>query len=145
VVDVGIDGGGLDDLLGLTVSGATRRRGEWLSWSHAWAHPSVLERRKSEAQRFKDFEADGDLTIVEKIGEDVDEVAAIVARVETPGCWTRSASTRPASAACSTRWSTPASPQEKVVGISQGWKLTGAIKTPSASSPRARWCTRRSR
>ena len=57
VLCVGIDGGGLDDLLGLAVLGRDAITREWLLWSHAWAHPSVLERRKSEAPRFKDFAA----------------------------------------------------------------------------------------
>jgi phage terminase large subunit-like protein len=48
------------------VIGRDGKRANWLHWSHAWAHPSVLERRKSEAARFRDFEKDGDLTIVER-------------------------------------------------------------------------------
>ena len=47
VVVVGVDGGGLDDLLGMTVLGRCGETKHWLSWSRAWAHRSVLERRKS--------------------------------------------------------------------------------------------------
>lgn len=85
VVDIGIDGGGLDDLLGLAVVGRERDTHAWLVWTHAWAHPSVLDRRKSEAPRFLDFSADGDLTLVKQIGDDVLEVAQIVAQCEESG------------------------------------------------------------
>lgn len=85
VIDVGIDGGGLDDLLGFAVVGRKRLTHEWLVWTHAWAHPSVMERRKSEASRFTDFAIDGDLTLVKTIGDDVTDVAEIVSKVERSG------------------------------------------------------------
>src|SRR5574343_863886 len=65
VLVAGIDGGGLDDLLGLTIAGRDRDTRQWLTWSRAWMHPIALERRKSEAARYRDFEADGDLVIAE--------------------------------------------------------------------------------
>ena len=87
VLVVGLDGGGMDDLFGLTVLGreaeevlvdaeaapeemqeaiaGKKRIKRWLSWSRAWAHRIVLERRKSIASRLEDFERDGDLTILE--------------------------------------------------------------------------------
>lgn len=91
VIDVGIDGGGLDDLLGLAVAGREAGTGNWLLWTHAWAHPSVLERRKAEAARFEDFSKDGDLTLVEVIGDDVDELAGYVGSASGPVCSTESA------------------------------------------------------
>jgi phage terminase large subunit-like protein len=57
VVVIGIDGGGLDDLLGLAVLGRDRITRHWLLWSKAWAHGSVLERRKGEASVLRDFNA----------------------------------------------------------------------------------------
>jgi len=65
VVIVGIDGGGLDDLLGLAVLGRDRQSKEWLCWSHGWCHVGVLDRRKTIAQQLLDFQERGELTIVE--------------------------------------------------------------------------------
>jgi phage terminase large subunit-like protein len=69
-----VDGGGLDDLLGLCVMGRDAETGRWLAWARAWAHPSVLERHKQLAPRFRDFARDGDLVLVQQIGEDVEEL-----------------------------------------------------------------------
>ena len=129
VVDVGIDGGGLDDLLGLAVVGRDKETREWLTWTHAWAHPSVLERRKSEAPRFRDFERDGDLTLVKNIGEDVYEVAEIVARCEQSGLLDKVGCDPAGLGGILDAMVDADVPQEKVIGISQGWKMTGAIKT----------------
>src|SRR5690606_29225770 len=63
VIDVGIDGGGLDDLLGLALVGRDKETGDWLAWVRAWAHPSALKRNLQEAARFEDFARDGDLRI----------------------------------------------------------------------------------
>lgn len=129
VVDVGIDGGGLDDLLGLAVVGRDKTTREWLVWTHAWAHPSVLERRKSEAARFKDFAKDGDLTLVADIKDDVLEVAEIVARCEASGLLDKVGCDPAGLGGILDALVEAEIPEEKVVAISQGWKMTGAIKT----------------
>jgi phage terminase large subunit-like protein len=64
-VVVGIDGGGLDDLLGFNLLGRDTETKEWLSWSYGFCHRGVLDRRKSIASRLEDFERAGELTIVE--------------------------------------------------------------------------------
>jgi phage terminase large subunit-like protein len=79
VVVVGIDGGGLDDLFGLTALGRDKKTKDWLSWSHAWCHQGVLERRKSIAPQLLDFERAGELTIV---GDELEDTSAIIAIVE---------------------------------------------------------------
>ena len=129
VVDVGIDGGGLDDLLGLAVLGRDKITREWLLWTHAWAHPSVLERRKSEAPRFRDFARDGDLTLVKNMGDDVADVADIVARCEASGLLDKVGCDPAGLGGITEALSEAEIPEEKVIGISQGWKMTGAIKT----------------
>lgn len=129
VIDVGGDGGGLDDLLGLSVMGRETGTRRWLHWAHAWAHPSVLERRKSEAPRLRDLEAAGDLTIVARIGEDVDQFAAIVARVNASGLLDKIGLDPAGIGAVLDALADAGVEEDKIVGISQGWKLTGAIKT----------------
>lgn len=129
VVDVGIDGGGLDDLLGLHVLGRDRETKEWLAWARAWAHPTVLERRKSEAPRFKDFEQDGDLVIVERIGDDVEQLGDLVARVETAGILDKVGVDPYGVGGILDALEAKGVPKDKVIGISQGWKLGAAIKT----------------
>lgn len=129
VVTVGIDGGGLDDLLGLAVLGRDARTHDWLHWGHAWAHPSVIERRKSEAGRFTDFERDGDMTLVRQIGQDVQAVAEIISTVYGSGKLDKIGVDPHGLGGILDALVDAGIPQELVVGISQGWKLTGAIKT----------------
>lgn len=129
VVDVGIDGGGLDDLLGLSVVGRDKDTRKWLLWTHAWAHPSVLERRKEIAPRLHDFAKQGDLTLVKNIGDDVYEVAEIVARCESSGLLDKIGCDPAGLGGILDALVEAEVPEEKVIGISQGWKMTGAIKT----------------
>lgn len=134
VVDVGIDGGGLDDLLGLAIAGRETGTGRWLAWAHAWAHPSVLERRKSEAERFKDFERDGDLTLVEQVGDDVEQLVAIISQVAAGGLLDKiGVDQHGLGAILDALVGTDDAPgpvtMDDIVGISQSWKLQGAIKT----------------
>ncbi|WP_339476395.1 terminase large subunit [Pseudomonas fluorescens] len=150
VIDVGIDGGGLDDLLGFAAIGRDRDTREWLLWTHAWAHPSVLTRRKSEAARFHDFARDGHLTLVKSIGDDVTEVAELVARVEMAGLLDKVGVDPAGVGAILDALVAAEVPEEKVIGISQGWKLGGAIKTTErrlaegglvhGGQPMMNWC-----
>ena len=129
VLDAGIDGGGLDDLLGLCVIGRHKITRKWLSWTHAWAHPSVFERRKEIAPMLQDFADQGDLTLVESIGDDVAEVADIVSRCEESGLLDKVGCDPAGLGAILDALIEAGVPEEKIIGISQGWKLTGAIKT----------------
>ena len=129
VVDVGIDGGGLDDLLGLAVVGRDREARQWLVWVHAWAHPSVLERHKQEAARFHDFAKDGDLTLIKRMGDDVTEVADIVALIESRGLLDKVGCDPSGLGGILEALMEAEIPESKVTGISQGWRMTGAIKT----------------
>jgi phage terminase large subunit-like protein len=129
VIDVGIDGGGLDDLLGFAVIGRDKDTRQWILWTHAWAHTSVLERRKSEAARLNDFVNDGDLTIVKRMGDDVSEVADLVAENEQSGQLDKIGCDPHGLGGILDAMLDAGVPQEKMIAISQGWKMAGSIKT----------------
>lgn len=82
---VGIDGGGLDDLMAIAVIGRHRKSRAWLHWSRAWAHPEVFDRRKEIAPRLRDFLRDGDLVLCEDTDQDAREIAEICVRLRDAG------------------------------------------------------------
>lgn len=129
VIDIGIDGGGLDDLLGLAATGRDKDTGQWLLWTHAWAHPSVMQRRKDISSRLLDFHRDGDLTLVQNIGEDVAAIAQIVYEVEVSGLLDKVGVDPSGLGSILDAILEAGTPEDKIIGISQGWKMTGAIRT----------------
>ena len=130
VIDIGIDGGGLDDLLGLAVVGRLKDNPRmWAAWFHAWAHPSVLSRRKEIAPRLLDFSKQGDLTIVQRIGDDSDATAEIVARVYQSGLLDMCGLDPHGVGAILDAMLAKGVPEDAVIGVSQGWRLNAAIKT----------------
>jgi len=129
VVVIGIDGGGLDDLLGLAVIGRDAETRDWLLFTRAWAHPLALERRKSEAPKYRDFEKDGDLVIVDEIGQDVQQVGDIVMMCEDAGLLDRIGVDPVGIGDIVDEVQARGIEHDRVVGIPQGWRLNGAIKT----------------
>ena len=128
VVTAGIDGGGLDDLLGLAFVGRERGTGKWLAWTRAWAHPIALERRKSEESKYNDFEQQGDLVIIEQLPGDVAAVAAVVKEVNESGLLASVGLDPEKTHKVMFQALIDAEIDEKkCFGISQGWKLIGAI------------------
>jgi phage terminase large subunit-like protein len=81
-VVVGIDGGGLDDLLGIAVVGREKNTKTLLAWTHALISPEGLERRKANAGFYEKFQKDGDLTVVEELPDDISFVTEIVEKVK---------------------------------------------------------------
>jgi len=155
VIEIGIDGGGLDDLLGLAVIGREAiavkgheiRKGDvitrkpdtvehrWLVWTRAWAHGIALERRKSEAPKYHDFAKDGDLIIVEEIGQDIKQAGDIVRKCDASGLLDRIGVDQAGIGAIvdeleqGDEKGLGAIEHDRIVGIPQGWRLNGAIKT----------------
>jgi len=135
VIEVGIDGGGLDDLLGFAVLGRESETGNWLLWAHAWAHEIALERRKSEAPKYRDFEKDGDLTIVAEVEQGIREVGDIVRKIDASGLLDRIGVDPSGTGLIADELENGDEKGEgkidhdRIVGISQGWRLNSAIKT----------------
>lgn len=129
VVVIGVDGGGLDDLLGLAVIGRDAESRDWLLWTKAWVHPIALERRKSEAAKYRDFQKDGDLVIVDEMGQDVQQVGDIIVKCEDAGLLDRIGIDPSGIGEIVNESQARGIEFERVVGISQGWRLNGAIKT----------------
>ncbi|HCF4362544.1 TPA: terminase large subunit [Pseudomonas aeruginosa] len=150
VIDLGIDGGGLDDLLGAYAIGREKDTGKKLGWGHAWAHPSVLERRKEIAPALQDFAKAGHLTLVKRVGDDVDELADIAEQIHEAGLLDKIGCDPVGLGAILDKLEERGIPNDKIVGISQGWKLGGAIKTAErwlaegsfapAAQPMMAWC-----
>jgi len=150
VITVGIDGGGLDDLLGFSAIGRDTETREWLCWCHAWAHEIAIRRRKSEESRFNDFVKAGDLTIVKRVGQDTEEVAEYVSRIHVAELLDKIGIDPSGVGQILDALIEADIPADAVVGVSQGWRLGGAIKTTErklaegvlihAGQPLMAWC-----
>ena len=150
VITVGGDGGGLDDLLGLTVTGRCAHTSKKLMWSHAWAHPSVLERNKQFEAQIRDYAKRGDLTLVGNVGDDVLAFAAICKRVHDAGLLYKIGLDPAGVGAILEALDDAGIPADMTTGVSQGWRLGAAIKTAErwlaagdiqhAAQPLMNWC-----
>ena len=166
------DGGGLDDLYGFCALGREKTTGRGLAWFKAWAHRIVLERRKDIAPALLDFERDGDLALFgsadsraaasdefDGAPQDVAGVVEIVKQIDDAGKLALMA-VDPYGVAVLVEAlaeigvtdddATDASGKRRLFGVTQGWKLIGAIKTAErrladgslvhADQPIAAWC-----
>jgi phage terminase large subunit-like protein len=129
VITAGVDFGGMDDWLALSFTGREKITGRWLHWAHAWAHPIAFVRRKSEAERWKDFVGDGDLTVVEQVGDEVSAVIAIIMKCEKSGLLERIGVDRYKIQEIFDGLIKEGLAEDRIVAIDQGWKLVGAIST----------------
>lgn len=130
VVIVSLDGGGLDDLLGLSVMGRERGTNTWLVWNKAFISPIAMERRKANQNEYDKFIADGDLVLIQNMTEDVSAVVAIAKQCKDSGLL-HAVGVDPAGlgilvdALAEAKISTE---DENLVGVKQGVALMGAIK-----------------
>ncbi|MGB2081529.1 MAG: terminase large subunit [Psychrobacter sp.] len=144
VITMGIDGGGLDDLLGMAVVGRlptvireyddkvsnTRVQVKpWWVWAKAWCHEIALERRKSIADTLRDFERQGDLSIVKNMGDETDELAKIAKQVFDSGKLDKIGLDPLGIGALLDELIMIGIPEDKLIGVTQGFKMSGYIKT----------------
>jgi phage terminase large subunit-like protein len=134
VIVVGVDGGGLDDLLGLAVIGRDKETRQWMMWNKAWCHSGVLELRKSEAGRLRDFERDNSLRIIDRLPLDIEELVDTIAEIDESGLLS-AVGLDPAGiggivdALAARGIQNEDGHPDRVVGVTQGFRLQGAIKT----------------
>jgi phage terminase large subunit-like protein len=135
---VGIDGGGLDDMLGLTVIGREPGSRRWLSWSKAWVQSDVLRMRPEIAPTLKDFAAAGDLVIFdlkpaddgEGFVQDFSDVAEIVADLDAAGLLPAEAAIGLDAAGVATlvdELITRGVDEKKLAAVPQGYRLQSAV------------------
>ena len=95
----------------------------------AWANPSVLNRRKSEVSLLRDFEATGELVICKGFGDDIAEITQLAQQIFENGLLQAVALDPYAvGAIVDALYEVGIFGQDTIVGINQGWKLSGAIK-----------------
>lgn len=153
VIAGGVDGGGLDDLLGAAMIGREKffttvvipehydeATGElipeetmdvkrWVCWMHAWAHPTVFTRRQDIASKLNDLKKAGLLTLVTRAGQDSEQMAACFSRVEKAGLLYQIGFDPNAIGALMDALLQAKVEQDKMVKVNQGYKLAGSIKT----------------
>ena len=153
VVAGGVDGGGLDDLLGAAMIGrekhwtdvvipahndeatgelideTTVRVQRWVVWMHGWMHNSVLLRRQDIATKLHDLRRAGLLSLVTRPGQDCEQMAACFARVEKAGLLFQIGFDPAAIGALIDALLQAGVDPDKMVKVNQGYKLAGSIKT----------------
>ncbi|AKI27051.1 terminase [Moraxella phage Mcat2] len=165
VITMGGDGGGLDDLLGCAVVGRLptpkyiytddnnirHEVKQWWVWVRAWCHPIALERRKQDEPRYRDFETDGDLVIVQNVGDDVAQFADIAKKVYDSGKLDKIGLDPAGADDIVIALESIGIPKDThMTGVSQGWKLGGYQKVcerkiasgdlTHANQPLMAWC-----
>ena len=130
VAVIGIDGGGADDLMGLAVIGRCCETKDWLLWAKAWAHPTVLQRRKEIVPLLEEFQKLGQMTICDDPTQDLREIAEIASLVSDKGLLPETAAIGldPAGVSALIDELAGAGIQPaQMVAVGQGYKLSSAI------------------
>lgn len=126
VLTIGLDGGGLDDMFGLCLLGRDGTDHElWRAWFKAWVHPIGLIRRKSIATIYENLSEVGDLVIG---NEDVKDACDMIKQWDDTGLLERIGVDPSAIADIVNHLKMTGFEDDRIVGVSQGWRLTSSIK-----------------
>ena len=150
VIVAGVDGGGLDDLLGLCLIGREKGSKRWLIWCHAWAWSIVWKRRQDIVTILDELIAEKTLTRCEMpdeadlaaigadddmeeedLTEDVRGVVEVLVRVHDAGLLPEkdAVGLDPAGvAAIVDELAKRGFTDDQLRSIPQGWRLTAVIK-----------------
>ncbi|WP_380930836.1 terminase TerL endonuclease subunit [Sphingomonas arantia] len=147
VIVAGIDGGGLDDLLGLCLIGREKGSRRWLVWCHAWAWSIVWKRRQDIVTKLNELVTEGSLTrcdmadeavidldreeLDEELTEDIRGVVDILAQVRDAGLFPdkEAIGLDPVGvSAIVDELATREFADEQLAAIQQGYKLSSAVK-----------------
>lgn len=130
VITLGLDGGGLDDLLGFSALGRLKGNSRiWWLWNHAWCNKTAVERRKENAPKYADYEKEGSLTIVDRVGDDIDQLALIAKKVYDSGKLDKIGLDPLGLGGLLDGLLDAGIPEDKLIAVAQGFKLMGYILT----------------
>jgi len=132
VATVGIDGGGLDDLYGLSIIGRERGDGDvrfrrWFSWSHTWCAKVAVERRKSEQSKYSDFAKANELTVVDNLDDAEVAIADIIKSVDDAGLLAGIGMDPVGAKSLTDKLACVGIGLDRIEAVSQGYKLNGVI------------------
>jgi phage terminase large subunit-like protein len=130
VATAGIDGGGLDDLLGLALLGRHKVTKQWLLYCRAWAQADVFERRKDIVSRLNDFIAEGTLRRCDNPTQDLVEIADLLEAVKDAGLFPEQAAIGLDPQGVTTlvdELTGRGFTLEQMLAVPQGFRLSGAI------------------
>ncbi len=147
VIVAGVDGGGLDDLLGLCLIGREKGSKRWLVWCHAWAWSIVWKRRQDIATKLNELVGERSLTkclmpddatidierddAEEELTEDIRGVVEILVQVRDAGLFPEKEAIGldPVGVtAIVDELATKDFTDEQFSAIGQGFKLSSAVK-----------------
>jgi phage terminase large subunit-like protein len=124
---MGIDGGGLNDLLGVAVQ---RRGSSGSSGQKPGSTRRCLSSAKARRQSCATSKEVGELVIYDEFGQDIADIAQLAQRVDDKGqLYAVALDPYGVGAIVDALDEVSISGENRIVGILQGWKLTGAIKT----------------
>lgn len=130
LITLGLDGGGLDDLLGFSALGRLKGNSRiWWLWNHAWCNKTAVERRKENAPKYSDYEKEGSLTIVDRVGDDIDQLALIAKKVYDSGKLDKIGLDPLGLGGLLDGLLDAGIPEDKMIAVAQGFKLMSYIMT----------------